>query len=286
MRVPYERWLKCLLQFQGMTSAQVILVADSYGFIPPTADTITFIRGELSQTRPSPFHEESAEAIRWIREQGLWGMARGAEHVTAARAILGQLQLRRTLDFLLAANTPHADVAAYAKDITGAELSEATVAAYEHYFWDVNLLNHRQWVTFFKAEFAEERQAQMAAGVRPKDLTLPFMSKQSKKLLDTFRLRSPEFAMWQLGYRVDVQRGQVLGAMFHYTATRFTETSLMNNNLHTAQTAKLWSEILNNADDRLSGSEDRTKELLNELRSLRIRTKDAKVSSIDDLRGA
>lgn len=284
MRVPYERWLKHLIQFQGMSTAEVILVADSYGFIRPTEDTITFIRGQLASNRPRPFQIESQEGLKWIRDEGLWGMYSSADHVAAARGVLGQLQLRRALEFLLAANTPHSQVSEYVLDLLGVELEPAAVAAYEHYFWDINLLNHRQWVSYFKEEFRVERKALTDGGVRAKDLKLPIMSQQSKKLLDAMRLRSPEYALWQLGHRVELPRGQVFSSMFHEAVMRFTETSLMQNNLHTAQTAKLWTEILSNADDRLTGSEDRTKQILDELRSLRIRTKDVKVSSLDDLR--
>ncbi len=285
MRVPYERWLKCLVQFQGMTISEAILVADSYGFIPPTTETLTFVRMELARGRPKPFKVESSEAIRWIRDNGLWAMHVETNHVTSARAILGQLQLRRVVEFLLAANTPHATVAEYAKDVLGVEIDAAAVQSYEHYFWDVNALTQRQWVAYFKQEFRAERKEQASNGVRAKDMTVPIMAQTSKKLLDCMRMRSPEYALWQLGHRVELGRDQVLRSMFHEAAMRFTETSLMSNSLHTAQTAKLWTEVVMSTDDKLAGSGDQTQQLLDELRGIRIRTKESKVSSIEELRG-
>jgi len=285
MRVPYERWLKCLVQFQGMTIQEAILVADSYGFIPPTNETLTFVRLELARGRPKPFKPESTETIRWIRDAGLWSMHVETEHVTAARGILSQLQLRRVVEFLLAANSPHNVVSEYARDVLGIDIDAAAIAAYEHYFWDTNSLTQRQWVAYFKGEFHQERKDQAANGVRAKDMTVPIMSLQSKKMLDTMRMRSPEYALWQLGHRVELGRDQVLGSMFHEAAMRFTETSLMSNCLHTAQTAKLWTEILMSSDDRLAGTGNQTQQLLEELRSIRIRTQEMKVSSIEELRG-
>jgi len=261
MRYPFEKYLKYLIQFTEFSYAEITMVIEGYGFPAPSKEELTFLKKQMAATKPRPFRKHHQKTLRWIRQEGMWSMYSQDPVVLDAKALLGEVHVRRTIEYLLVANTSVEDTAGYLEAVLGRKVSVATVEAYRHYFCNVDLLTAKQWFDYFK-RFGNE----------------------AYDLRDTFQLRSSEFALWKLGYRVELDRSDVMKAMFHEGVMRFMETSQLDNGLKTAQTGKIWSEVVFDADDRMQGAQDSVRAILDELREIRIKLGRRDISSLEDLK--
>lgn len=264
MRFPYDKWLRYQLQFTEFTHAEIQSLCENYGFFPPTAEDLKFLKRELRETRPRRYRANSAKALAWVRSLGLWGLYTSAPAAVAAKALLNQSRVRQTIEYLLAANTPAATVADYIQQQQGVTVEPATIESYARYFWDVDSMSSRQWNKFCQELIKDN-------------------DKEGYVLREVYQMRSPEFALWKLGHRVELDRKGVFEAMFHEATMRFMDTSQMKNGQGTALAAKSWADIMLASDDKLAGTADATQKVLVELKELRVALGRRDISSLEKL---
>ena len=261
MKFPFERWLKFLLQFTEFSNDEIQELCRSYGFAVPHVDDLKALKREIRETRPKHYRKGTPQALKWVRDQGLWGMYTDAPVVVAAKKLTHQHRLRQTIEYLLAANTKPTEVADYLQQALGDTVDPDVISAYSHYFWDVNSLAPRQWTEFCREQGPE-----------------------GYVLSDIYQLRSAQFALWKLGHRVELDRVDTFKAMFHESTLRFMDTSRLKNGQGTALSAKAWADIAFAADDRLAGTSDKATEILRELKDLKIALGRRDISSIEELK--
>ena len=257
-RLPNEYWLKYMLLFSGLNQSEIQDSADLLGVIKPTKEYLSFLNKRLKETKPKPFGYQYKAARPWIRRQKVVSLARQDDDAVAARDLLSNTRVRPVIEPLILAGMKHAEISYYTKEITGQLIPEGVLELYQHYFWNRDLLTIDQWFSIFR---------QHPRGV---DLRACFN-------------QGPEFALWKVGYRVDIPQEEVIKSMFHESAMRFMETNEMKNDRNTAMTAKLWAENVFKASEILNRSGDGVREILTELRQLSIQLGRREITSLEDL---
>ena len=258
MRHPSEYWLKYMLMFSDLSTAQIVETARMYGMVPPTSEYLNSLRGTLMETRPSPFRMDFAPSRNWVRRQRFLSMAREDEHARNARELLGDTKARRAIEALLLANMELEDVQEYVLKITGVSVHKKTLDLYRHYFWNRDLLSTREWFNYLQ-------------------------DYEDGRMLSSCYSQGGEYALWKLGHRVKLPKEEVLNSVFHESAMRFFETSQFDNTRDTAMTAKLWAESLFKANEELDKSGDAVKQVLDNLKDIAIKLGKRDITSIDDL---
>ena len=258
MRQPNEYWLKYMILFSGMNQEQIMQAADLYEMPPPPQAYLRQLRDKLDETRPSSIRMDSSPARVWLRAQRVMTMASNERYAVAARDMLGDNKCRPILEALLISGMSADKVSVYTKKLTGKKLARRTVELFGHYFWNRNLLSTTQWYDYLE-------------GRRDGDL-----------LKSCYR-QGEEFALWKVGYRVEVSKDDIVRGVLHESTMRFFETGQKDNTKDTALTAKLWSESIFKSLEELGKSGDDVQQVLTELRDIAIRLGRRDISSVDNL---
>ena len=263
MRFPYERWLAHLLEFRDFTKEEVIELCENHGLVVPDVEDLASIARRTRASKPANCRKRSKNYLAWVREAGYWELYAGTRTMRIVTAtVFNDYRLRQTIDYLLFANTEPYEVVVWIEDVLGVELTTDVVELYSKCFCDIRSMPPAQVIEFCKR-----------------------MSKtEGFTLIDTYQLRSAEFALHKLGHRVEMPRDEVFKMMFQESAVRFAGTSLLPNNHFTAQTAKSWAEVAMLADNKMGGEEDAKDQILQSLQDLRIELGAKKVTTVEDLR--
>jgi hypothetical protein len=258
MKYPNEYWLKYMILFSGLTLEQIAQTAAMYEMVAPDAGYLRDLRAKLEQSKPSPFRLDFGRTKAWVRRQRIMSLAREEKSSVQARDILGNTKCRPVIEYLLLANMPPEEIANYTQKITGKRISKRVINMYSHYFWNRDLLSVDQWMSFFEKHPRGD-------------------------ILKSCYSQGAEYALWRLGYRVDLPLDDVFRSVFHESAMRFMETSGYPNTKDTAMTAKMWAESLFKASEALTRSGDPMKAVMNEIRDIAINLGSRKISSLEDL---
>ena len=259
MKHPSEYWLKYMIVFSGLSLEQIAQTAVMYEIMEPNIGYLRDLRSKLEETKPSPFRLDFGRTKAWVRRQRLMSLAREDKSAIKARGILGNTKCRPVVEYLLLAGTPIEEVSSYTEELTGTKFSKRVIKMYSHYFWNRDLLSIDQWLAVFKAH--------------PRGDVLQSCYSQGK-----------EYALWKLGYRVDVPADEVFRSVFHESTMRFLETSNAPNNKDTAMCAKMWAESLFKASEALNRVGDPMKEVMKEIRDIAINLGRRDISSLEDLK--
>jgi hypothetical protein len=258
-RQPNEYWLKYMLVFSGATRAQIRSTAEMYRLVPPELDYLRELNAQLDLTKPRPFRGDSAISRGWTRRQRIMSLAREDPHALEARTLLVDNKVRPILEALIMAGMEPASIAQYVHLITKRNYSAETVDKYRHYFWNRDLLTVAEWWEYL---------ARHPSG---------------KTLMSCHHL-GEEYALWSVGYRVEVTKEQALQLILHESVMRFAELGTFPNGIKTATAARFWAENTFKAIETLDKTGDSVKQVVAELRSISIRLGRRDITSIESKR--
>lgn len=258
MKQPNEYWLKYMLLFSGMNLEQISEIASLYNFPAPSVTYLRALRDKLNESKPSPFRITSSSTRSWARGQRLLSMATDEPSATKARDLLGNNICRPVIEALLISGMGTKEVSEYTGAITGVKVSKRCVGMYRHYFWNRDLLSVSEWYSFLDDY--------------PRGDLL-------KGCFD----QGPDYALWKLGYRVEISKDEVIRGLLHESTMRYFETSREENSKDTAMMAKLWSEQVFKSVEMMDRTGDAVKQVLTELKDLAIKLGRREISSIQDL---
>jgi hypothetical protein len=261
MRLPYEYWIKYLLLAPGVTKRSIPKIIGLYGLPEPSAAYVKSINEKLLKTKPKPFKLNTPKVRRWLRRQKVSSLMFDREAAVEARSLLGDHKVRRCLEFLLLADTPRENIPEFCLRLSGYSISLEVVKAYEHYFWNRDLLQFKEWCAFLKAYHFE-----------------------APELINSHE-RGYAYALWKLGYREELSADTLVKSVLHESAMRFFETGGMRNTKDTAMIAKFWSETMFKSLEELNKSGDAVQEILDELKSISIKLEKADIKDINALTG-
>jgi hypothetical protein len=265
-RLPYENWLYYLLKFSSFKKSEVYDIIEHRGGFPrPSPEEVKEAMTRLKATKPDgDCRKGSRGRIRWVRQLGLLDVVHGTRQSSEAFSILDDVSARSIVELLLATNTPLEDIQEYLSRFTGRDASFEGLELYRHLFWDSTRMTSVCWRRYVDAFMKVDRYHGQLLG-------------------NCIELRSPEFALWKLGHRVEIDRDDMLKSMFHEAGMRFMETTFMKNGQGTSITAKNWSDIVMTADERMNAGSDKIRQALEELKNLQIRLGNREISSADKL---
>jgi hypothetical protein len=259
MKQPNEFWLKYMLLFSGLSREQIIASAYMYGMTEPSEDYLGELLDKLQGTRPARLDLSNSPTRTWVRRQRIMSLAAEQKHAIQARDLLGETKIRPVIETLIICDASLEDITKYTEKITGTKLPKKTVDMYRHYFWNRELLSSSDWFGFLKTH-------------------------PEGKILKQCYKQGLEYALWRLGYRVELAQREVLRGVFHESAMRFFETSASPNNRDTAMTAKMWAENIFKATEELNKTGDEVRQVLDELKNVAVKLGRRDITSIDDLK--
>ncbi len=256
---PHEYWLKYMLLFSGATLEGVVQAATLYQMVPPPLEYLRALRDQLEETKPSPFRMTSGATRSWVRRQRVMSMANNEPAAVEARQLLADNKLRPILEALLTADVGVDKVVKHVLTLTGRTLSKEVVDRYRHYFWNRDLMSLADWTAYLD-EYPGGRD------------------------LLSCRKQGEEFALWKLGYRVELSKQEVLQTILHESAMRFVELNGYNNGMKTATAAKFWADNVFRSIEALDKGGDSVKQVVDSLRDLSIKLGRREVSSVERVR--
>lgn len=154
MRHPAEYFIKYLLLREslspnGITDAQVVHSLDELGLLSPHPQYLPLLRQELQQNPPpqpfEPFNRFNRPSALYLRDQKVYDMFVRTPAVEEAWEILGNQRLRLMAEKMVMANVTNKVTINKVNKKHGTFFTEAGVKAFEHYFWNRNLLTFDQW---------------------------------------------------------------------------------------------------------------------------------------------
>jgi hypothetical protein len=258
MKQPNEYWLKYMLMFSEMSLEQIAETAVMYEMLEPPEGYLSSLRDKLLETRPERFRMDFGPTRAWVRRQRIMSLAKEEKYAVQGRNLLGDTRARPIIEALLLANMLPADVAISVKTLTGKEVSKRAIDMFRHYFWNADLLSTKQWHEYFREH-------------------------PNGKVLKSCYARGPEFALWKMGHRPELEQKAVMRGLFNEATMRFFETTSMPNTKDTALTAKLWAENIFRATEELNKTGDAVQQVIDGLRDIAIKLGKRDVSSIQDL---
>lgn len=259
MKQPNEYWLKYMLLFSGLSHEQIAESARMSGMPDPSVAYLRDLSDKLQETRPPRFDLGNSASRAWVRRQRIMSMAVGQKYALQAREILGDTKVRPVVETLIISDASLEDVSKYTREITGKKLSKKAIDLYRHYFWNRQLLSSSEWLAFLD-------------------------SYENGDALKLCYKQGLEYALWRLGYRVELSQQDVLRSVFHESAMRFFETTNSPNNRDTAMTAKMWAENIFKATEELNKTGDEVRQVLDELKTVAIKLGKRDISSIEELK--
>ena len=257
-RHPNEYWLKYLLCICELSNRDVSSMCSMYGMPTPSTGYLSDLASTLNQTKPSRFDIDRPDCARWVRRQRFMSLAKEDRDAVAARSALQDSKVRRALECLLLANTDIELIPEYILELCGQQMTRKSVDLFRHYFWNRELLNTGQWMSYLEGHHDEEIYWGCYAN-------------------------GEMFALWKLGAKVDIDGEDVLRDILRESAMRFKETSSQPNSRDTALTAKLWAENVFKATDELNRTGDAVGRVLDGLRDVAIRLGNRRISSVEEL---
>ena len=249
-----------MLIHSGASYSDVISASEMYGFVPPEQRYLQELSQAIDRTKPKPFRVNSAAARTWLRRQRVMSLISADKDAVRARDYLGDTKVRPVLEALILADTPRSEIPGYCLTLTGKKVTVKSVKFFEHYFWNRNTLTLKEWDSHLSGH-------------------------SSGEMLMACRERGVEYALWKLGYRVDIEHEQVVRGVLHEATMRFFEVGTKSNSKDTALTAKLWSEQIFKSLEELNKSGDAVQEVLEDLKNITIRLEKSSIKDIESLSG-
>lgn len=258
-RQPNEYWLKYMLVFSGATREQIRETAKMHRLTPPDLTYLRSLSTQLDLTKPNPFRRESTGGRAWIRRQRIMSLAVEDSHAVGARSLLDDNKVRPILEALIMAGMEPSDISTYVRLITKRAVPADTVDKYRHYFWNRDLLSVAEW-----GEYLHKHP-------------------NGSTLMSCHHLGS-EYALWTVGYRVEVSKQEALQMILHESIMRFAELGTHRNGVQTATAAKFWAENTFKAIESLDKKGDSIKEVVADLRAISIRLGRRDITSLEQKR--
>lgn len=256
---PHEYWLKYMLLFSGATLEGIVQAASLYQMVPPTLSYLRALRDQLDETKPSPFRMTSGAVRSWVRRQRVMSMANNDPAAVEARQLLADNKLRPILEALLIADVDVDKVVAHVKTLTGRSVSKEVVDRYRHYFWNRDVMSLADWNLYLDSYTG------------------------GKDLMSCLK-QGEEFALWKLGYRVELSKQEILQTILHESAMRFVELNGHSNGIKTATAAKFWADNVFKSIEVLDKGGDSIKQVVDSLRDLSIKLGRREISSVERVR--
>jgi hypothetical protein len=232
-------------------------MCDMYNMPAPRPEYLTSLGEDIMSARPEGDMTESS-VKRWMRKQRVYSLAAGDDAACLARDMLTDPRTRESLECMLTAGVSAEDCAFYLAELTGVKVTKRSIEEFTHYFWDLSLLTSSELLLYLD---------RCVNGV----------------VLTDCWSSGEEFALWKLGYRVEIDKDETLKILLHEATMRFIETGKMVNSKDTAMTAKLWSEVVFKVLDEQSRSGDEIKGVVEELKSIAIRLESVETPDLVEL---
>lgn len=260
LRQPNEHWLRAVLVATDASATELKELAVGYGFHPPSNEYYKYLVESIKDGRPSAIDLRSAETQLYLRRQRLTSAVRRDSDFEMACSALMNGRVRKVLEHLLLSEAPVEEIPEYLKSITGARMEARAVRVYAHFFWNRSILSDAEWDRYLSNAGHEDRST-LIGGI----------------------VHGYEYALWQLGYRVEVPTPDAMRMIMNEGLMRFMETKNMKNGKDTALTAKLWSEQVHQASTALSAGGDGLGQVLDKLRAISIKLETNDTPGVDTI---
>ena len=255
LKSPNEFWLSYLLAFTNMSNEEIKEISVSYRYRRPQEEYIDTLRSRLLN---KPADTKLENMLVWARSKKIFTIATSDPDVIKAKELLGYDKLRKVLEYLIMSGASDFEVKGWFTTLTSKEIDTRVVKFFRHYFWNRSVLNYEEWV-----EYLDERK--------------------DKWILLQIYNNGLDYALWKLGYRIEIDPKDIVDLTLHEATMRFLETSSFANGRDTAMTAKFWSEIIFRALEEKNRADENMKTIIEDLRNISIKLNRNEFKSIKEL---
>ena len=253
MRLPQEYWLKYLLAYVGATTEDINAYCSLYQYPQPPEQYLTRLRSELD-------NRSNVRETAWLQRKKIRGLATNEDSAVQARELLTNFKVRPILEQAIICGASNLTISLCAQKLANTSMSERTVAAYKHYFWNPELLSGTDWYNFLKE----------------------YHGPHGWKLLD-YQRKGEQHALWKMGMRTDVETRKATNDILQESFHRFMELSHEPNGQDTAIAARMWSEQFHKSALSLKENGDQLQDTVARLAKHAIKLGKRDISSIGSL---
>ncbi len=151
MKHPAEYWLKFLLiEDPTRTSAELQSEISGKGFLQPPLEYFAFLKESISPTPAvfNPYDRSHRPSVRYLRKEGVYELFFPTPDVRAANAIIHKVNVREHVEALILSRLPLKETAKKLNQKYSWDLTEETLKAYRHFYWNRDLLTFDEWGRF------------------------------------------------------------------------------------------------------------------------------------------
>lgn len=261
-RIPHARYVIYLYLFVVREESEIERLLHNYGYPGIPAGYLEEIDAWEEEHLPTDESGEefSDEAMAELRKCGVTTFVDNGPLFAEASALHSNVRPREIVQVCAIAGMDSGkELSDLILDLADYQVSPAAVNLYLKLYWDLSKITARDWKKIYGDD---------PFGYVARDIHLR---------------RSYEYALYCLGYRVDVDPKRAWQAVRHEGFMRFFESASLKPGLATAQSAKLWAEIAAMGDDKLREAQPLQDVLERFMKKLRIDSDTSEVPSIEDL---
>lgn len=151
MHHPSEYWLKFLLiSDPGMLDAELLYELQMNAFLPPPTEYLAFLRKRITQPplEFNPYNKLHRPSVRYLRKEGVYDLFYPSDDVRSAEQIVHQVFVREQVEQVILARLKMKDMARRLNQKHAWSLTEGCLQAYQHFFWNRDLLSFDEWGRF------------------------------------------------------------------------------------------------------------------------------------------
>lgn len=270
MRHPSEYFIKYLVTLDHPMADQNTWIASSLSHLglpqlePETSESyLSLIREEMEEGKPNPLKPDKEQkhrpSLKYLKDKKIYSLYNPDTYSKEATAdILGNMQVRPMVETMLLGRVPHKEIARKVNEKFGMFLRAESVAAYEHYYWNVNLLTVDDWVRLFEGSKKAGTVESIIQGGRG-------------------------VALFRLGYPVDVDAKDVLQQTLETLYFDLQDWKTQPRSIEKTKALNMIAKAVTLLDEQLSQAESAIKDSLKAFEKFRIDQLSEKPRSIKQL---
>ncbi len=143
---PSELFIKSLI-VQGKTDEEVDSTLDEYGLPPIDEDNSEYLPNLRKSMGSIPMGDLAQIDANYLREQKIYFLVHTDSVVAACTRILDNQAVKRDVYVSILGRVSANDLSLHLLDIYGLDVSEETIRAFKHYYFNIDKLSSDDWST-------------------------------------------------------------------------------------------------------------------------------------------
>jgi hypothetical protein len=266
LRHPCEYFIKYLLTLPRPEAQRDEWIRDgvkALRFPGPDDQYISELREHLNAQMPvnyDPADRYNRPSVKFLRDEGIWSHHHPDTAVREAALILVDPKPRKLIEKLLLGRMEPKEVARKTNSRLSSFYTTATIRAYHHYYWNIELLRTEDWVEFYDE----------------------YESMESARAISILQ-GGPSMALHMTGFEQHLESKEMLRTMQEGLFFDFLDWQKQPRSLERTRAMTSLAKSASAVDVRLSESDSALRESLKAFEQFRMKHAQEEVRGIDEL---